>query len=135
MSEHFDKVKTYLAELGFFPDYEDESSQLFIINDEERGINKMVIDVEEPILVFEQFLVDLDDNTSAATLKKIMQLNRTLVHGSFALDESGNKLLYRDTLQLENLDLNEIEASINALSLALAENAGFILSIRKLEEV
>jgi hypothetical protein len=28
MSEHFDKVKTYLAELGFFPDYEDESSQI-----------------------------------------------------------------------------------------------------------
>ena len=42
--------------------------------------------------------------------------------GAFVLDESGQRVLFRDTLQLGTLDSNELEASINALSLALAEN-------------
>jgi hypothetical protein len=45
------------------------------------------------------------------------------VHGAFALDEEGTMVLFRDTLQLENLDLNEMDGTIEALSLALAEFA------------
>jgi hypothetical protein len=37
------------------------------------------------------------------------------------MDIDGEYILFRDTLQLENLDRNELEASIHALSLALAE--------------
>ena len=37
------------------------------------------------------------------------------------LDENGQLVLFRDTLQLENIDRNELEASIHALSLALSE--------------
>ena len=50
-------------------------------------------------------------------------MNRNLVHGAFAIDDSGGKVLFRDKLQLENLDLNELEGSINALSIAMAENS------------
>ena len=41
--------------------------------------------------------------------KRLLQINRTLVHGAFVLDEEGTTLLFRDTLQLENLDRNELE--------------------------
>jgi hypothetical protein len=47
--------------------------------------------------------------------------NQDIIHGAFVIDESGEKILFRDTLQLENLDLNELEASINSLSLLLSE--------------
>ena len=66
--------------------------------------------------------------TDEKVLKRLLQLNRTLVHGAFAVDDGGEKVIFRDTLQLENLDLNELEASINALSLALAENSAELLS-------
>jgi hypothetical protein len=36
-------------------------------------------------------------------------------------------VLYRDTLQLANLDANEVEGTIEALSLALAEFAGELI--------
>ncbi|MBT6225163.1 MAG: molecular chaperone Tir, partial [Candidatus Scalindua sp.] len=39
--------------------------------------------------------------------------------------------IFRDTLQLENLDKNELEASITALSIALAEYAGELIEFSK----
>jgi hypothetical protein len=54
-----------------------------------------------------------------------------LVHGAFVLDEEGTTLLFRDTLQLENLDRNELEGSIDALSLALAEYADELVTFAR----
>ena len=52
---------------------------------------------------------------------RLLQINRSLVHGAFVLDEEARRVYFRDTLQLQNLDLNELEGSIKALSLGLAE--------------
>ena len=63
--------------------------------------------------------------------KRLLQINRDLVHGAFVLDENAELVLFRDTLQLENLDRNELEASIQALSLALAEYGSELLGYAK----
>ena len=54
-------------------------------------------------------------------------MNRDLIFGAFVLNDDGGALLYRNTLALENLDLNELESTINALSLGLAENGEELL--------
>jgi hypothetical protein len=58
-------------------------------------------------------------------------MNRSLVHGAFVLDEEEKYVFFRDTLQLTNLDLNELEGTIQALSLALAENGAELLEYAK----
>ena len=131
MNDHFEKVKGYLQELGFFPIKEDKTNQIVVIEDEGRGIKNLIIDCEHPILILEQFIFNLKEDTSKETLRKLLQMNRNLVHGAFVLDDSGKKVLFRDTLQLENLDLNEIEASINALSVAMVENSNEIVKLAK----
>ena len=131
MSDHFEKVKDYLQELGFLPIKEDKANQIVVIEDEERGIKNLIIDCEHPILILEQFIFNLKEDAPKETLKKLLQMNRTLVHGAFAIDDAGKKVLFRDTLQLENLDLNEIEASINALSVAMVENSNEIIKLAK----
>lgn len=130
MSENFQKVKGYLTQLGYSITSEDESEELVIIDDEDNGIKNLIIDCEDPILIFEQIIMDTPSKTDTF-FKRLLQINRTLVHGAFVLDEEGKKVLFRDTLQLENLDLNEIEGSIRALGLALAENADEFLSYSK----
>ena len=60
--------------------------------------------------------------------RRLLNINRTLIHGAFAIDEETGTILFRDTLRLETLDRGEIEGSINALGLALAENADELLS-------
>ena len=126
----FDTVKTYLADLQLSIVDEDRNEKLVIVDDEERGIKNLVVDCEEPILVFEQMIMPVPGNPGDM-FRRLLQMNRTLVHGAFAVDEDSKMVLYRDTLQLENLDHNEVEGTIEALSLALAEHAAELISFSR----
>jgi hypothetical protein len=53
------------------------------------------------------------------------------VHGACALTEDGKRVLVRDTLRLENLDLNEVQGTIEALSLAMAEHAAELIAFNQ----
>ncbi len=130
MSENLQKVKDYLHELEFSISSEDVAEELVVIDDEEKGIKNLIIDCEDPVLVLEQVIMDVPQK-SDGLFKRLLQMNRTLVHGAFVLNEEGKKVIFRDTLQLENLDKNEIEGSINALSIALAEYAGELIEFSK----
>ncbi len=130
MSGNLQKVKDYLDELELSISSEDEAEELVVIDDEEKGIKNLIIDCEDPVLVLEQVIMDVPQNTEGF-FKRLLQMNRTLVHGAFVLDEEGTKVIFRDTLQLENLDKNELESSINALSIALAEYAGELIEFSK----
>jgi Putative bacterial sensory transduction regulator len=120
---HFAKVKSYLQDLGFDISLEDAKDQLYVVNSPEDGIQNLVIDCNDPILVIEQQLFSLSGDSNGI-FKQLLQKNRDIVHGAFTLDETGTKVMFRDTLQLENLDLNELEGSLNSLKLLLAEYAG-----------
>ena len=123
----FEKVKNFILDMGFAISHEEPKEELVVIDDDERGIKNLVIDCESPILILEQVIIPMPQESSDFC-KRILQINRTLVHGAFVLDEEGTTLLFRDTLQLENLDRNELEGSIDALSLALAEYASELVS-------
>ncbi len=130
MSENLQKVKDYLDELELSISSEDEAEEMVVIDDEDKGLKNLIIDCEDPILVLEQVIMDVPQITEGF-YKRLLQMNRTLVHGAFVLDEEGTKVIFRDTLQLENLDKNELEGSITALSIALAEYAGELIEFSK----
>jgi len=129
-SEYFEKVKSLLLDLGHAITQEDEDQELFIVDDEDSGINNLIVDCEDPLLVLEQVIMPIPQEPENL-FRRLLQMNRLLVHGAFVLDEETQTILFRDTLRIENLDSNELEGSIEALSLALAENAGELLSYTK----
>jgi hypothetical protein len=116
--------------MGFVMSHEEPHEELVVIDDEDRGIKNLVIDCEAPILILEQVIMSMPESSSDFC-KRLLQINRTLVHGAFVLNEEGTTLLFRDTLQLENLDRNELEGSIDALSLAMAEYGGELVSFAR----
>lgn len=124
---HFEKVKNYVLDLDFQIVAENAEDGVIVINDEESGINRLVLGIADPLLIIEQYIVELK-NPDAATYQSLLAKNRDIIHGAFALDESGKKVLFRDTLQLENLDFNEIEASLNSLALLLSEYSDDLVS-------
>jgi len=131
MSEtHFDKVRAYLEEIDVTIVREDAPATLFVVDDESRGINNLIVDCEEEVLVIEQVIFEIraDDG---AVFKRLLEMNRELVHGAFVLDTDTGRVLFRDTLQLENLDLNELEGSVNALGLGLATFADELIAFAK----
>lgn len=115
----FATVKSYVDELGLDVVTEVADEELLVLQDDERGIHNLIVDCEDDLLIFEQSIFQLSRD-NPATFKRLLQMNRELVHGAFVLDEAGERVLFRDTLQLKNLDLNEFEGTINALSLGLA---------------
>jgi len=127
MSENLDLVKGYLLDIDLKIVSEDEAEELVIVEDEENGIRNLIIDCEPPIIILEQLIMNVSED-AGDFFKRLLQMNRTMVHGAFVLDdEEGSRVLFRDTLQLENLDRNELEGSIRALELALAENGAEFL--------
>lgn len=123
----FATVKNFLQELQLSITQEIPAEGVLIVHDEDRGIKNLVVDCEDPILVFEQMILPVPKNPGSM-FQRLLQMNRTLVHGAFVLDEEGTRVLFRDSLRLTNLDLNEVEGTIEALSLALAEHASELLT-------
>lgn len=123
---NFEKVQGYLEELEIEVSEVHTEEKVLVINDQDRGICNMVLDCESDILILEQHIVDIEDDKEQ--YRRLLQINRELVHGAFVLTEEGNRVIFRDTLQFENLDLNEIEASLNSLGLALVEHADELLN-------
>lgn len=122
MSTNYDVVRDYVQQMPMVILSEDRDEQMLVVEAPAQGIHSLVLDCEDDILVIEQFITSLP-NASADTYRGLLQMNREIIHGALCLDETGERLIFRDTLQLENLDFNELEGSINALSLMLAENA------------
>lgn len=126
MKDKFSLVKEYLHEMELSIVQEDQAEELVIVEDEENGIKNLIIDCEAPIVVIEQIIMAVPEKTEAL-YRRLLQLNRELVHGAFVLDDKESYVIFRDTLQLENLDRNELEGSIHALSLALSEYGSELL--------
>ena len=127
---NFDKVKHYLLDLGYEITHENSDDDILIVQNEDKGICNMILDCEGDVLIMEQHILDLI-NQSETIFKKFLQINRELVHGAFVLDESGDKVLFRDTLALENLDKNELDSSFSALAIALVEHAEEFMGLAK----
>jgi hypothetical protein len=130
MAEKFDLVKQYLFEMEIPVISEDPPEGIVVVDDEDNGIKNLIIDCEDPILILEQVIMQVPKEPGDL-YKRLLQINRDLVHGAFVMDEKGEYILFRDTLQLEHLDRNELEASIQALSLGLAEYSAELLGYMK----
>ena len=128
MVETFERIKDLALELGLAIEKEIPEEEILIVNDPDRGISQMVIDCEDTILVIEQLIFEIDSPQDTNMYRRLLEINRDLVFGAFVIDETGNRVLYRNTLVLDNLDANRLESTINALVFGLAEYGQEILS-------
>ncbi len=126
----FSKVKNWLLELECSIQLENEEHQYLIIEKENEGIKNMMIVIAPQILIIEQFLFRCKNNQQDI-YKQLLIKNRDIVHGAFVLDETGEKVIFRDTLQTENLNENELVATLNSLSLLISEYSSEMISFSK----
>jgi hypothetical protein len=128
---HFDKIKGYLADLEITILKEDKAKQIFIVESMEDGITNLMIGIADPIVIIEQYLFDMNPKNTSDVAKQLLMKNRDIVHGAFVLDQDGKRVIFRDTLQIETLDLNELEGTLTSLSLLLSEYTDEIIGFSK----
>ena len=113
------KISDYLVELNL--PYEEIAQGMWVIHDEVENVDNIVVSLEEPLVVFRVRLMDTPSADKEAFYELLLRLNASsLVHGAYAL-ENGHVVIV-DTLEAENLDLNELQASIDAITMAIAHD-------------
>lgn len=123
-----EKIEGYLINLGLT--FEEIGTASWIINDDEKGLEQVIIFVEEPLVFIRVKVMDLPKNRKNEFMEKLLRLNGAdLLHCSYALDEKDNVLLV-DTLFAQTLDLEEFQATLDAIGLALAQHYPILSAFR-----
>jgi hypothetical protein len=105
----------YLIELGH--PHEPLKENMWVIQDPAN----VVVTLEPPLVVFRAKLMEIPKTNREALFKLLLELNATqMIHGAYGLEDDSVVLI--DTLQSKNLDYNEFQATVEALSLAITQD-------------
>ena len=87
--------------------------------------------VDPPLVFLRVHIGDLKGGADHTPLfRKLLELNaRQLVHASYGLDDE--HVILSSSLELENLDFNELQASLDEIDVALAQHVHELASLAK----
>jgi hypothetical protein len=88
--------------------------------------------VDPPLVVLRVHVGDVEggDANNAPLYKKLLTLNaRSLVHTSFGLED--DRIVLVSALELENLDYNELEATLDEIDVTLAQQVPMLAELSK----
>jgi hypothetical protein len=122
-----DDVESYLLRTGL---HHEEIGDGMWLAEASNGPG-IVIHLSPPLLVFRMKVMDLpaDEPRCAALFRRLLQLNATdLVHAAYALEEAD--VILTESLEVENLDFNEFQATIDSFQMALASHLDALADYR-----
>jgi hypothetical protein len=90
----------------------------------------IAVRVDPPLVVFRVRIGDAPKADHVALFRKLLELNaRALVHSSFGLED--DRIVLSSALELENLDFNEVEATLDEIDLTLAQQVPVLAGLSK----
>ncbi len=91
----------------------------------------VAVRVDPPLVVVRVHVGDAKDAPDPAALyRQLLELNaKQLVHASYGLDDG--RVVLSSALELENLDFNELEATLDEFDLALAQHVPELAQLTK----
>jgi hypothetical protein len=106
----------------------DGQRRTFVVDSGDRAPPVAVL-VDPPLVVLRVHVGDLTGAagaSEAALFRKLLELNaRQLVHASYGIEDK--HVVLSSALELENLDFNEIQATLDEIDLALAQHLALIM--------
>ena len=93
---------------------------------------EVVVHYAPPVVILRVRVMELpaSEPRRGELFRQLLEYNaRDLVHGSYGLE--GDHVVLTDTLELENLDFNEFQASYDSIMLALATHVGALAQYRE----
>ncbi|MEP7176851.1 MAG: YbjN domain-containing protein [Gemmatimonadales bacterium] len=93
---------------------------------------EVVVHFAPPVAILRVRVMELpaSEPRRSELFRQLLQYNaRELVHGSYGLE--GDHVVLTDTLDLENLDYSEFEASFDSITLAVASHLAELASYRE----
>jgi hypothetical protein len=109
-------IESYLVKVGL--PYEQLKAGIWLLH--VPGCENFVVSMAGPVVVFRVKMMDLPVSNREALFRALLTLNTSeMVHGAFGLE--GDSVVIVHALELENLDLNEIQAVIDDMTMAISK--------------
>ncbi len=125
-----EKLEGYMLKLSL--NYEEISENTWLINDLNKGLENVVVLVNDPVVVVRVKVMDLPGSNREALFGELLKLNaQDMVHGAYGLED--NNVIIIDSLLAETLDIEEFQASIDAIGFALSQHYPVLAKYRKKE--
>jgi hypothetical protein len=110
-----DEIEHYMIQIGYA--FESLESHMWVIH----NTGDIVVTYEPPLVVFRMKLMEVPNKRLEEFFKLLLELNATqMIHGAYGIEN--NNVVLIDTLQSEHLDLNEFQATLEALFLASTQD-------------
>jgi hypothetical protein len=93
---------------------------------------EVVVHYAPPVVILRVRVMELpaSEPRRGELFRQLLEYNaRDLVHGAYGLE--GDHVVLTDTLELEDLDFSEFEASFDSMTLALASHLGALAPYRE----
>ena len=117
-----DQIEEYLIRIEL--PFEQVEEGMWLIADENDSIENIVVFHTPPVITFRVKLMEiaeLDDQTRLTLFQTLLQLNANdMIAGAYGLED--NAVVMTDSLQSENLDFNEFQASIDSITMSIREH-------------
>jgi len=113
-------VEAYLMRLNRRFQSVDAGAPTFLVQTSP-GMPAIAIRVDPPLVVVRVHIGDVEKGATPVELfRALLELNaRQLVHSSYGLDDG--RVVLSSALELENLDFNELQATLDEIDVVLAQ--------------
>jgi hypothetical protein len=114
-----EKIEGYIMKLSLT--FQEAGKSSWLVRDEDKGITDLLVILAEPLVILRINVMQAPAAGREKLFEELLRLNATdMVHGAYALD--GKNVVIVDTLEADTLDIEEFQASIDAVGLALAQH-------------
>jgi hypothetical protein len=125
-------VENYLLRTGL--EHEEVEEGMWVTASGGAGA-PLVVHFSPPLVVFRLKVMDVppDERRCAELFRTLLSLNATdLVHAAYALEEGD--VILTESLEAENLDFNEFQATLDSFQMALASHLETLAPYRDCRE-
>ncbi len=114
-----EKLESYLVKLELT--FQDAGKNTWVVREPEKGLASLFIMMADPLVVLRLTVMPVPRKSLEKLYEELLHLNATdMVHGAYAVD--GKNVVIVDTLEGDTLDVEELQASIEAISLAVVQH-------------
>lgn len=122
-----DDLESYLIRMD--ADFDEVDDGMFLIRTDNGGA-PIVVHHSEPLLLVRMKVMDLptDSEGLGGLYETLLKLNATdVIHGAYGIE--AGELILSDTLQLGNLDFDELRASLESVQIAASSHVSRIQAL------
>lgn len=113
------RIESYMLDMNLR--FEEIDENTWMIEDDMAHIDNIIVKLLDPIVIFRVKVMDLPKEKKQEFYKSLLELNANdLVHGAYAIE--GDSIVLVDTLQSQNLDMNEFQSTVESIGLALMQH-------------